>query len=200
MNKLQNKRLTKLGNHLLNGGDHLGEWNYEYFAEVTDALRDMEEGDFFIDRLLKARTKLAKGLSNGMKSANGRALTPIPKKALCGTVGCALGECSVLFPKKFGIAYFIDAVGDPQIDLFIYDRQNNNWHKVKIHHSSLLSDFFGLDDDAYDLLFMPTREVGKIGEIVYSEDGKEPVIHLGIRSSMKAVGQNILNYINIHES
>ena len=199
MNKLQNKRLTKLGNHLLNRGDHMAGWNYNYFVAVLEVLRKDADPTYNMENLYRVRRKVAAGLSNGMRTSSGRNLIPIPTKRLCGTLGCALGECSLLFPRNFKVAYYEDNASTPHLELFVYNKEDKEWDGISTYHSSLVQDFFGLEDHShFRPLFLPTSY--KVGFEVFRKGGMKPVVRLPNEATMKQVGQNILNYLKIFGS
>ncbi len=190
MNKLQNKRLTKLGNHLLNGGDHLAGWNYNHMIILLG--RDSIDGEE-----TEKRTKaLTAGKSSTISTASGTLVLVVPKKRLCGTIGCALGECTILFPRKFKAATSYNSYNNIMLSLYIHSNKYNTWKSTFSGGEDTIVEFFGLHEYlAYSVLFMPTDN----GRVTYKEK-RVKVIRLPNEATMKQVGQNILNYLKIFGS
>ena len=94
------------------------------------------------------------------------------KRNGCGTIGCAIGECPIIFPKDW---CFSKIIKDPKL------RRVN--HSCQIEQDSGMM-FFGLTLEQYCHLFVPYHQSNVFG-------GKQ----LGRKATAKAVGNNILVFI-----
>lgn len=91
------------------------------------------------------------------------------RKPICGTAGCAIGECPIVWPGEWKFA----KDGDP-VTTF-----NNSLSSSK--------DFFGIIHDEFMHLFVPdSQNIDKYG-------GK----HLDDRATKEQVANNILEFIKI---
>ena len=95
------------------------------------------------------------------------------KRNGCGTVGCAIGECPIVFPKYW---CFSRNMKNPKLKTLGY-------YGYSVSQSSGL-EFFNLVIDEYSHLFMPNHQYKKYGGRKLSEN-----------ATSKMVGNNILAFI-----
>ncbi len=184
MNKTQEARLTKLGKHLLNGGVHLPEWDFSTYITDSPNWKELKEKS----------VKLIEGLFGKIPS--------ISPKNLCGTAGCAIGECTIVFPRSFKLGIRADI-----LDIYVKSKNESGTHVLwKLIGAwstrAVVADFFGLDydkerDNEYETLFSfnintDTREV-------QFESDNIKVYVLPNTATMQEVGNNILNYIKFRK-
>jgi len=94
----------------------------------------------------------------------------------CGTAGCAIGECPIIFTEWcFGKHY------SPKLKSL--KGESNDIEEISGRK------FFGLNNDQYDHLFVPNNQLAKYG------DSK-----LGDTATSKMVGNNILKFIEVNKS
>lgn len=136
------------------------------------------------DRLLKLATHLKEG-KLGHKKFDFTWLNHDPKKSEqgltyeCGTLGCALGECPIVFPRQWK---FDDTEGCEPNPILRKDTNSGDSFWDAEH-------FFGLNDNESGHLFAPgCQTVSKYG-------GK----HLGNKATKIQVANNILAFLKIKE-
>lgn len=88
-------------------------------------------------------------------------------KPVCGTAGCAIGECPIVFPDE----WIFDSNGDPTLK-----EGRTAWNSV--------DEFFDVTDDESSHLFIPKYQLEK-----YSED-------LGFNSTKEQVAANIRSFVS----
>jgi hypothetical protein len=74
-------------------------------------------------------------------------------KVTCNTCACALGWCPSVFPKNFKSELEIDEIVDGRNDLFVsFKDKDGDW--VDAADSYDTHEFFGLDEDTFEKLFL----------------------------------------------
>lgn len=125
------------------------------------------------DRLLKLAEHLEKGKLGHKKFDFAVYNCGEEDKRGCGTNGCAIGELPILFPRKWKFDFF----GNP---------------RLKIGSASEMADgkeFFNLDNDEYNHLFVPQYQTPHLF------GGK----YLGDNATRKQVAKNIRSFIRVKE-
>ena len=174
----QEERLTKLATHLLNGGSHLGKWNFNVFVDIKDVSRQR-----FIDSL----PSNLRPMEARIDWVGDRTHKIIPTKSLCGTVGCAIGEGALVFPNKFKIT--ISSRAEMEVVVKVPD----GWCEVSMEPGiENINEFFGIYNQFDNtMLFCP---VGN-GYPKTKGEGKHRIRQLGSKATMQAVGKNLMKYI-----
>lgn len=144
---------------------------------------------FHLKRLLKLANHLKSNklghkrfsfkVTNIFVSPSGEIQESIPYK--CGTNGCAIGECPIVFPKD----WLFSKGADPVLRRF--KEQDISWQWYAIRPS--IMEFFGITDEESKHLFMPDEQM--------------PVRYGGVKASEtaspKLIARNILAFIKKKE-